>query len=168
MYAFFSSTEAFTPAGGICTQGLPGLSVTRSGNPPTRLASFSSLYISHARRRVLALPRQVMLRACSLATFKDGIRIAMSTAMMAMTTSSSIRVNARRSIVVSPGSFPTVPMPGRPVYRGPLLFYRQSEDKRIRFHTLLLGCGHLRFLGESRMMLSESGPWNPRTMENVR
>ena len=38
------------------------------------------------------LARQEMLRACSLAMRSEGMSTAMSTAMMAMTTSSSMRV----------------------------------------------------------------------------
>src|SRR5947209_2919018 len=44
--------------------------------------------------------RQLALRACSRARAKTGKRIAAKMAMMAITTSSSIRVNPRRFIVV--------------------------------------------------------------------
>jgi hypothetical protein len=50
--------------------------------------------MSHARVSVLTLLRQVMLRACSLAFRSEGMRIAISTAIMAMTTNSSIKVKA--------------------------------------------------------------------------
>jgi len=50
--------------------------------------------MSHASDRVLTLLRQLILRACSLATRSAGIKIAISMAMIAITTNSSISVNA--------------------------------------------------------------------------
>jgi hypothetical protein len=61
--------------------------------PLTILQSLSSAYIVHASITCLRLPRQIERLPCSLTLCNAGINMAISTAMMAITTNNSIKVN---------------------------------------------------------------------------
>ena len=75
--------------------GAMGLAVgAQWASPLTILSSFWSAYMIQLMVRVFRWFRHTARRPCSRARFKVGMSMAIRTAMMAITTRSSIKVNA--------------------------------------------------------------------------